>query len=58
MFQSREAELAHIEKWAAANNLKVNSSKSLEIVFVEGRLRCTGCLSPSLTYIQRVTILS
>ena len=30
---SREAELEHIEKWPAGNNLKINRSKSLEIIF-------------------------
>jgi len=29
--QSRRAELAHIEKWAVANNLKVNPVASLWI---------------------------
>ena len=53
--RSREVELEHIEKWAAANNLKINRSKSLEIIFTESRRRRTVCLPPPLTDIQRVT---
>ena len=53
--QSFKADLAHIEKWAAANNRKLNRSKSPEIIFMEGRRRRTVCLPPPLTDIQRVT---
>ena len=40
---SREAELEHIEKSAAGNNLKINRSKSLEIIFTGSRRRHTDC---------------
>jgi len=30
--RSREVEFEHIEKWAAANNLKINRSKCLKII--------------------------
>jgi len=43
------------EKWVAANNLKINRSKFLEIIFTEIRRRRTVCLPPPLTDIQRVT---
>jgi len=55
--QSRETELAHIDKWAAANNLKLNRSKSREIIFTESRRRRAVCLPPELADIQRVTSL-
>jgi len=34
---SCEAELEHIEKWAARNKLKINLKKSLDIIFMESR---------------------
>ena len=48
--RSREVELEHIEKWAAANNLKINRSKSLEIIFTESRRRRAYSLSTASAY--------
>ena len=54
---SREAELEHIEKWAAGNNLKMNRNKSLEIIITGSRRRRTDCSPPPppITDIRRAT---
>jgi hypothetical protein len=33
--ESRKAELDNIERWASANNLKLNRAKTTEIIFVD-----------------------
>ena len=35
---TRVAEIEHVQKWAAANNLCLNHSKSAEIIFIKSRL--------------------
>jgi len=37
--KSCSAEISNIETWACNNNLRLNSSKSLEIIFVNPRSR-------------------
>ena len=50
------AELAHIEAWAAANNLQLNSAKTKEIVFRSHRKRGKDAQLPaSHNDIERVT---
>ena len=38
MASTRVAEIEHVQKWAAANNLCLNHSKSAEIIFTKSRL--------------------
>jgi len=50
------AELAHIEGWAAANNLQLNSAKTKEIVFRSHRKRGKDAQLPAPHHdIERVT---
>ena len=34
--QSRDNELDHVAEWALANNLRLNRSKCVEVVFTDG----------------------
>jgi hypothetical protein len=53
--QSCAAEIAHIEKWAKENNLMLNYSKSVEIVFVPPRShRAVEIPLPAVPSITRV----
>lgn len=54
---SRQAELNNVEEWALENNLKVNSAKFAEIVFVDSRKKKTAQPPPPLPGIVRVTVL-
>jgi hypothetical protein len=56
--ESCAAEIAGVEKWAAANNLTLNRSKSVEIVFVAPRSkRVVTIPSPAVPGFQRVESL-
>ena len=51
---TRISELDNIERWAVNNNLKLNRSKSLEIIFTNPRKRMTPELPPIIPGIERV----
>jgi len=53
--QSRRAEFDHVAEWAQRNNLKLNRSKSVEIIFEDRRRKPLTQYLPTLTDIQRVT---
>jgi hypothetical protein len=53
---SREAEIQNAENWASKNNLKVNPTKYMEIVFVDKRRKVNPQPPPPpLPGIERVT---
>jgi len=52
---SRLAEIKHAENWASVNNLKVNPTKYMEIVFVDKRRKWNAQPPPPLPGIERVT---
>jgi len=52
---SRQTEIDHAERWAAANNLKVNPAKYNEVVFYDKRRRLRLQLPPPLPGINRAT---
>ena len=52
--ESRFAELENIKTWAVSNNLKLNTSKTVEIVFSKPRSRTVFNSPPSIPGIQRV----
>ena len=54
---SREREISNIEAWSRVNNLTLNQSKSVEIVFTDSRKRCVVQSPPPLQGIARVTSL-
>ena len=51
---TRQDELHNIEQWSLANNLKLNRTKSLEIIFVDNRRKHSTQLPAELTDIKRV----
>jgi len=53
--QSRDAELDRIALWAQANNLKLNRTKSVEIIFTDRRRKHAVCYLPAIPDIPRVT---
>jgi len=54
---TRQQEMDNIATWAAANNLKLNISKSKEIVFQNSRRRIAETLPQPLPYISRENVL-
>jgi len=52
---SRLAEIEHAENWASVNNLKVNPTKYMKIVFVDKRRNGNAQPPPPLPGIERVT---
>jgi hypothetical protein len=55
--QSRAVEVANIEAWARTNNLRLNCTKSSEIVFVDNKRKRQVQLPPPMSGIVRVTSL-
>ena len=51
---TRQDELHNIEQWSLANNLKLNRTKSLEIIFVDNRRKHSTQLPAELTDTKRV----
>jgi len=51
---SRTAELTNVEDWACSNNLKLNRSKSVEIIITRQRRKSHVSLMPTLPDIARV----
>ena len=56
-YQSRSAELDHIETWAARNNLHLNRAKCVELIISEPRRRRQFNLPPCISDITRVSSL-
>ena len=54
---SRALELDNIETWAKANNLALNRSKTVEIVFTDGKRKRPSAQPPSLPDISRASII-
>jgi len=54
---TRQQEMDNIATWAAANNLKLNVSKSKEIIFHNSRRRITETLPQLLPDISRQNVL-
>lgn len=55
---SRETELKHVEQWASTNNLKLNRTKSLEVIFTSSRRKLQECdLPTALPDIARATAI-
>jgi len=52
---SRDNELDHVAEWALANNLRLNRSKSVEVVFTDCMRKLQICHSPTFPDIQRDT---
>jgi len=52
---SRLTEIKYAENWASVNNLKVNPTKYMEIVFVDKRRKRNAQPPPPLPGIERVT---
>ena len=52
-----QAELDHVEVWAANNNLRLNRSKSAEMIVVRPSVAASG-LPPLLLGLQRVDNLT
>ena len=55
---TRQDELHNTEQWSLANNLELNRSKSLEVIFVDNRRKHTTQLPAELTDIKRVDIIN
>jgi len=55
--QTRTAEIAGIEQWAIANNLKLNRTKSVEIIVFCAKRSSRVSLPHALSDIRRVTSL-
>jgi hypothetical protein len=55
--ESRKAELDNIERWASANNLKLNRAKTTEIIFVDKSRRLQFPTPPLMAGINRDTSL-
>ena len=53
---TRTEELKHVEDWASTNNLKLNSTKSQEIVFTKPRSRSSQTI-PVLTGLTRISMI-
>ena len=56
---SRVAELDNVETWSRLNNLRLNRSKSVEIVFINSKRKCKSKFQspPPIDGISRVTSL-
>ena len=54
---SRCLELKHVQDWATANNLQLNTKKSQEMVFTKPRGRNTKVVVPAIPDVERVTSL-
>ena len=54
---SRDKEIANIDAWAKVNNLTLNASKSVEIVFQDSRKRHRAAPPPVMHGIERVHLL-
>ena len=55
---TRTLEIAHIQAWAATNNLALNRSKSEEMIIrARGKRGKSACLQPPCSDIERVTTL-
>ena len=56
---SRAAELDNVEAWSRLNNLRLNRSKSAEIVFINSKRKCKSKFQspPPIDGISRVTSL-
>ena len=52
-FQSRATELNHVAEWAGTNNLKLNKSKSVEIIIRDRKRKQQILDPPELPDIQR-----
>jgi hypothetical protein len=53
--ESCAAEIANVELWADVNNLKLNRTKSADIVFVPPRSKCAlTVLTPAVAGFERV----
>ena len=55
--QHREAELEHVTQWAQANDLKLNRTKSVEVIF-SSRRKPQECHPPKLLDICHVTTIT
>ena len=53
--QSREDELDHVAEWTQRNNLKLNRTKSVEIIFEDCRRKSLAEYPPTLPVIQGAT---
>src|ERR1051325_20281 len=53
-----EAELDNIAKWASTNNLKLNASKSTEIVFMKPRCKSLSVVPAPIVGIKRVKMIN
>ena len=51
---SRDKEIANIDAWAKVNNLTLNASKSVEIVFQDSRKRHRAAPPPVMHGVERV----
>jgi len=54
---SRTAELENVEQWSRTNNLVLNRSKSLEIIFSDKRRKHSFQQPPPISTIKRVTTI-
>ena len=54
---SRLAELENVEQWSRTNNLALNRSKSLEIIFSDKRRKHCFQQQPLISTIKRVTTI-
>ena len=54
---TRDIEIANVDTWSQANNLKLNRAKSAEIVFRDNRKRRCIQQPPPLQGVVRVTSL-
>jgi len=52
---SRQVELANIQAWADRNNLRLNCSKSCEVIFSDGRRRSRSVPVPELAPLPGIT---
>jgi len=53
--QSRANELQHVALWAQANNLKLNMTKSVEMIVTHSKRKLQICYPPELPDIRRAT---
>ena len=54
---SRSAELHNVNEWALANNLKLNLTKSQEIIFTDQRRKAKFSIPDKIPLLQRVSHL-
>ena len=55
---TRLAKIEHIESWSTVNNLTLNCSKTVEVIFVDKKRKLTGTLPPPISGISRSAHLS